>query len=151
MSIGPSCFSFEAALHELGHAIGFFHEQSRPDRDEHVDIIYDNIKSGAQDQFELIGEDEVDSLGVGYDYNSIMHYDPYAFAIDRTKETIIALDPTIPVGRQRVLSQLDILQTNMLYKCSSKALLSIRKHHCNIIYGTCMHATIKMMSKEGST
>ena len=132
MSIGPSCFAFYTALHELGHAIGFYHEQSRPDRDEHVNIIYDNIKSGAQDQFELIGEDEVDSLGVGYDYNSIMHYDPHLFAVDRRKETIIALDPTIPVGRQRVLSQLDILQTNLLYKCSSKALLSTNSLCCSI-------------------
>ena len=134
MSIGPSCFAFYTALHELGHAIGFYHEQSRPDRDQYVDIIYNNIKPGAEPQFERLDEDEVDSLGVGYDYNSIMHYDPHLFAINYTRDTIAALDPTIPVGLNRVLSQLDILQTNLLYKCSSKALLSMN----NCIHSICI-------------
>ena len=116
MSIGGGCFSFKSAVHELGHAIGFYHEQSRPDRNEYVQINEENIQGGAENNFDRKDETEVDSLGVGYDYNSIMHYDANLFSING-RPTIEALDPDIPIGRATTLSALDIEQTKRLYNC----------------------------------
>ena len=38
-------------IHEIGHAIGFFHEMARPDRDEYVEIKWKNILPGMQHDF----------------------------------------------------------------------------------------------------
>ena len=43
--IGSKC-KLGNIIHEIGHAIGFFHEMSRPDRDEYVEIVWDNIIPG---------------------------------------------------------------------------------------------------------
>ena len=43
--LGDGCFGIETVTHELMHSVGFIHEQSRPDRDDHVEIVWDNIKS----------------------------------------------------------------------------------------------------------
>lgn len=60
--------------HELGHVIGFFHQQSRPDRDEYIRIHYENIANHLKDSFTKLSWDRIADLGVPYDYLSIMHY-----------------------------------------------------------------------------
>ncbi len=52
---------------------------ARSDRDDYVAILWENIRSGAQDQFEKYGQAEITHLGEPYDYSSIMHYGPDAF------------------------------------------------------------------------
>jgi hypothetical protein len=49
------------------HASGFFHEQARPDRDEHVKILLENIPEKFKSQFEMHTEKEIDTMGLPYD------------------------------------------------------------------------------------
>ena len=46
ISIGKNCDKFGIVVHELGHVVGFWHEHTRPDRDQYVDIFYKSIQQG---------------------------------------------------------------------------------------------------------
>lgn len=54
------------------HTVGFFHEQSRTDRDDYITIIWPNILPGMEGQFEKYTSATTQTLGTEYDYNSIM-------------------------------------------------------------------------------
>lgn len=61
-------------VHELGHVLGFFHEQQRWDRDQYVRIHYENIKPGRADDYDWIPRTNWLVSSLPYDYRSIMHY-----------------------------------------------------------------------------
>ena len=111
VSIGYYC-SFSSTVHEIGHVLGFWHEQSRPDRDQYINIHKQNIHPGLGPNFDK--ETDINSLGVCYDFNSIMHYSATAFALPNTI-TMSTKEKDIPFGRAPELSPWDIKQTNLLY------------------------------------
>jgi len=117
----PGCISKGIAIHELLHAIGFFHEHSRTDRDDYVEIIWDNIQPGFESNFEI--EPNSEGYGIPYDYGSVMHYSAFSFPIDPSMPTIIPKDENVDIGDigQRVgMSQSDIDGVNLMYNCPSK-------------------------------
>ena len=61
-------------VHELAHALGVHHEQTRADRDKHVRIMENNIPRLLQYNFDKYKTEPLDSQGIPYDYSSIMHY-----------------------------------------------------------------------------
>ncbi|CAL8110684.1 unnamed protein product [Orchesella dallaii] len=62
------------------HALGFHHEHGRPDRDDYIDILWQNVIPGMEHAFQKYSWNEVTAFGVAYNTKSIMHYDNYAFS-----------------------------------------------------------------------
>lgn len=102
--------------HELLHALGFNHEQTRSDRDQHVRILLQNVISGMEGNFRKI---ETRNLGTPYDYNSVMHYSRFAFSRNRQPTIIPIPDNNVAIGRAQQMSPTDILRVNRLYQCNS--------------------------------
>ena len=46
LSLGPGCNNKGTIMHEFMHAAGFWHEQSRPDRNLFVEVLWENIADG---------------------------------------------------------------------------------------------------------
>lgn len=63
--------------HELMHALGQWHEQSRPDRASYVNVNFANIQSGYSNNFNIVNTTVIGP----YDFESVMHYDACGFSI----------------------------------------------------------------------
>ena len=98
-------------VHEIVHALGMWHEQSRQDRDSYIRIVWENIEFDHRYNFD---QHLTESKDYGpYDYDSIMHYPPKAFSKNGEK-TIIPLQETL-IGQRDHLSTNDILAINAMY------------------------------------
>ncbi|XP_044861504.1 bone morphogenetic protein 1 isoform X4 [Mauremys mutica] len=121
ISIGKNCDKFGIVVHELGHVIGFWHEHTRPDRDDHVSIVRENIQPGQEYNFLKMEPEEVESLGETYDFDSIMHYARNTFSRGVFLDTIkpkYNVNGVVPhIGQRTRLSKGDIDQARKLYRC----------------------------------
>lgn len=103
--------------HEIGHAVGLFHEQSRRDRNMYVRINYENVITGKGYNFDQYTTEDGEDLGE-YDYCSLMHYGTHLWS-KNGQPTITILQPSRPcantIGQTSVLSEGDKYAIRFMY------------------------------------
>ncbi len=130
----PGCDVMGIVAHEIGHALGFFHEQSRCDRNQHIQIKFENVVPEKQHNF---WQACVIGLDIGaYNYGSIMHYSNTAFT-KNNQATIVplsSLPPGVTMGQRNGLSPGDIDAFNTLYPAPAAPITSPEEVVTQITY-----------------
>ena len=109
----PGFCAFGSVVHEIGHAVGLWHEHSRCDRDWNVIINLGNVRPGDEHNFDRECDNARDLAA--YDIGSIMHYGSFAFSKDNMSPTITRLDGTTFTANRTRLSANDIRAVRELH------------------------------------
>lgn len=115
LNLRPSgCAVLGIAIHEIGHALGMAHEQSRPDRDEYVVVHWNNIAENARHNFDI---DNNGYVAQPYDFLSVMHYGNDDFSVNG-QATLTTADGVHDnqIGQLIGLSQHDADQLADMYR-----------------------------------
>jgi hypothetical protein len=115
IKLADSC-EWPQVVHEMMHSLGFIHEQSRPDRDSYIEILWPNINDDQQTQFAMVPESlAIAERNSSFDYQSIMLYPPTLFAKSAGSLTMHSrtAQPIAPVTEG--LSNGDLQKLNQLY------------------------------------
>jgi len=101
--------------HEILHALGFVHEQNRSDRDEFINVLFDNIEEKYRDNFEKLPQEYMAVTGLApFDFESLMIYPVWMF-VKRGQATMESKinDRSIQPGDH--LSPADVERINRAY------------------------------------
>jgi hypothetical protein len=118
LSIGNGCAYDMIVAHEFMHALGIWHEQSRPDRDDYVELDLSVVPSGNWHNFNKYTSG-ITLCNTNYDLLSIMHYENTAFSTVSGRYSIWAKDGTVlkPTWEKSDLTNIDVSCLREYYGC----------------------------------
>ena len=118
VNVGALCFHYPGYIvHELGHTLGLWHEHVRPDRDKFIEILWENIMTDKEYNFNIEPRRYIQSFSSDYDYGSIMHYSLNAFSKNGKPTMKPKRAYTGTIGQRNAPTDSDYLQLRYLYGC----------------------------------
>lgn len=119
IALGDKCWNDRTIMHELLHTLGFGHEHNRLDRDNYINVNWDNIREEKRNQFCKNEFGTYKTFDLPYDYRSIMHYYGYgSFAKNLEEPIMFAKSTRVQLGGHYMTEQ-DICKLNFLYNCNN--------------------------------
>jgi len=114
------CIWKSTVIHEFMHAAGFWHEQSRQDRDQYIRVAMENVRTNMRHNFNKAPARWSVDIG-NYDYQSVMQYKSTAFSMNGEKTMIRRDGKTDELGQPTYgsFTKDDIYKLNKLYKCGN--------------------------------
>ncbi|WP_299214628.1 M12 family metallopeptidase [uncultured Aquimarina sp.] len=125
--------SYEVVIHEIGHTLGLLHEHTRSDRDEFINIIYENIVPEYFPIFKKVNEDSRVTNFTPFDFESVMMYSAYQ-GTKNSEPTITKKDGSLFSKNIRGLSPNDALGLNIMYPNDDKLTLEHWAHRQGSIF-----------------
>jgi len=115
--LGEGCMDHGIIQHEFMHSLGFHHEHVRLDRDQYVDVYFNNIIDRQTAEVNFAIDRDSETLGSPYDYGSVMHYGSTSFAVSGF-QTIVPKS-NAEIGQRDGASDLDFEKLKLLYQCEN--------------------------------
>nr|XP_015909663.1 astacin-like metalloprotease toxin 5 isoform X3 [Parasteatoda tepidariorum] len=116
LSLGDGCHWFGTTTHELLHAVGFEHEHNRSDRDDYLNIHWENIEEKWYYAFKKLAPHENRILGP-FDFGSIMMYGSNAFAKKQGQYSFTDKKGGYVNDKRDTMSWGDVNKIKKLYNC----------------------------------
>ena len=118
VSLSAGCAEKEI-FHELFHVLGFFHEQNRPDRDNYIEVLWENIDEENWTQFERFSIESYpspfqDFNNNSFSFNSIMLYNSNTFS-ESSDYSMVKLDGTPFIQKFLIPTLIDQNRLKILY------------------------------------
>lgn len=110
----PNCVKKGIVQHELLHSAGFYHQQSSTNRDEYIEIIWENIDEDHAGNFRKYDSNIITDYDLEYDFDSIMHYSSKAFS-KNGNATIVPKQNVSRLGQRNGFTEIDIAKLNRMY------------------------------------